>query len=465
MAKNITGGNRKKLLLALSFIGATACMLFILVFPSIYLVGSLLVVIGVTCLGNSFVLLNAFLPLLVANYSPSAGLSGNAMALHSPDLEADSDTESMDSSHSFVNAHGTNSAASATTAPALKVSNQISSRGVGVGYAAAVFVQLISICILLTFSKLSSSTSQTTLPMRAVLFVVGLWWAIFTIPTALWLRPRSGPPLPSSLLLSPKRSWLRWFPYITFAWRSLFRTIKSAFKLRQVLIFLAAWFLLSDAIATVSGSAILFARTELQMGTEALAGLSITATSSGIVGAFTWPLLARRWALESKYIIILCILLFEIIPLYGLLGFVPFVKSWGVGGLQQQWEIFPMGFILGFVMGGLSSYCRSLFGTMVPSNREAAFYALYAVTDKGSSVIGPAIVGRIVDGTGSIRIAFWFLAVLVVLPAPIVWCVNVEQGRGEALTMAGKGNESTMSPEDRSQHRTYEHEGLLAGEG
>jgi MFS-type transporter involved in bile tolerance (Atg22 family) len=54
-------------------------------------------------------------------------------------------------------------------------------------------------------------------------------------------------------------------------------------------------------------------------------------------------------------------------------------------------------------MGGLSSFCRSLYGELIPPGFEAAFYALYAITDKGSSVFGPAIVGAITDRYGEIR--------------------------------------------------------------
>ena len=93
----------------------------------------------------------------------------------------------------------------------------------------------------------------------------------------------------------------------------------------------------------------------------------------------------------------------------------------------------------GFVMGGLSSYCRGLFAAeLVPPGREAAFFALYAVTDKGSSAIGPAIVGRIVDGTGEIRLAFVFLAVLVVAPAGVLWWVDVGKGREEVRGLGVK---------------------------
>jgi MFS-type transporter involved in bile tolerance (Atg22 family) len=54
-------------------------------------------------------------------------------------------------------------------------------------------------------------------------------------------------------------------------------------------------------------------------------------------------------------------------------------------------------------MGGLSSFCRSLYGELIPPGFEAAFYALYAITDKGSSIFGPAIVGAITDAYGEIR--------------------------------------------------------------
>lgn len=87
-------------------------------------------------------------------------------------------------------------------------------------------------------------------------------------------------------------------------------------------------------------------------------------------------------------------------------------------------------------MGGLSSFCRSFYGVLVPPGSEASFYALYAVTDKGSSVVGPAIVGRIVDVTGSVRSGFWFLAVLILLPVPIIARVDSERGKQEAVAMA-----------------------------
>jgi UMF1 family MFS transporter len=430
-----------------AFTGATASMLFILVSPRVYLIGVLLTVVAVASLGSSFVLLNSFLPVLVARHPTiSGGADESFVPLGSMTSEGH-DSEEEDARIDDYSPPETGlldgapnsyrSLDSDKTLAMLKLSNSISSKGVGIGYAAAVFVQLISIGIIVVYSKLQTEPGSTsTMPMRTVLFVVGLWWALFTIPAALWLRSRPGPPLPMTASSSSRSRCISGLRYIVFAWSSLWKTIRVACQLRQVVIFLLGWFLLSDGVATISGTAILFARTELQLETTGVALLSITATASGIVGAFCWPKIGRRFKLNSVSILLCCIFLFEIIPLYGLLGFLPFIKSLGFIGLQKAWEIYPLAFLLGFIMGGISSYGRSIFGSLIPPGMEAAFYALMAVTDKGSSVIGPAIVARIIDVTGSIRMGFWFLAFLMISPTPFFWFVDVEKGRADGLMMA-----------------------------
>ena len=172
------------------------------------------------------------------------------------------------------------------------------------------------------------------------------------------------------------------------------------------------------------------------MKPAALALISLVGTLTGVIGAFSWSKFSRWLNIRPSQTIIACICLFEVIPLYGLLGYVPAVQRFGTFGLQQPWEMYPLGAIYGFVLGGLSSYCRSLFGELIPPGSEAAFYALYAITDKGSSVFGPAIVGAITDRYGQIRPAFVFLAVLIFIPLPLMLLVDVDRGRGEGIAMA-----------------------------
>lgn len=451
-------------------------MLFVFIAPPVFLLGSILAIVGVTCLGSSFVVLNSFLPVLVANdpsVQSSCELNGEELSELNQDDDPsewnawgpeDSDENGAngipDTNHRTLDTEdGLKGKRSGSSSPELQRSTQISSKGVGLGYSAAVFVQCLSILLLVTLNKTSLPKISGTLPTRFVLLLVGIWWAAFTVVSRRWLRARPGPHL-DTFSNSGVRKWRVWLRLVGFAWRSLWSTVKVAVQLREVMVFLAAWFLLSDAMATVSGTAILFARTELQMSTIAVGALSITATLSGMTGAFLWPHVSRRFNLQPNHTIMVCIGLFEIIPLYGMLAYIPFIRNWGVFGLQQPWEIFPLAIIHGIVSGGLSSYCRSFFGLLIPPGSEAAFYALYAATDKGSSFIGPAIVGFLIDATGQVRSGFFFIAVLIVLPIPLIWIVNADKGRREGVAMAERLDKSHGEPGDDVQ----EAEGLLTRE-
>lgn len=426
------GRFRKSFLLVFAFIGSISTMLFIGVVPKLYLFGALLAIIGNTCFGASFVLLNSFLPLLVRHHpsiiqSQQTGYNGIGNDDHlyeAREAAADATTPLLpaDRPDGTAPAHSVPAAVS----PELRLSTQLSSYGIGIGYIAGLVVQSVAILIVV-------GTGSTTFSLRLVLLLAGSWWFLFSIPAALWLRPRPGPPLPAEF--SGRRAWVS---YIIYAWKALFKTIGRARRLKDIVIFLGAWFLLSDSIATVSGTAVLFAKTTLGMHTAALGLINVIATIAGVIGAFSWSYVSRVFNLRASQTIVACVCLFELIPLYGLLGFIPAVKNWGVIGLQQPWEMYPLGAVYGLVLGGLSSYCRSFFGELIPPGFEAAFYALYAITDKGSSIFGPAIVGAITDRYGEIRPAFVFLAVLIALPLPLMLLVNVDRGKAEAATLAAE---------------------------
>ncbi|KAF2144484.1 uncharacterized protein K452DRAFT_295925 [Aplosporella prunicola CBS 121167] len=440
------GRYRKTLLLIFAFVGSTATMLFLPIVPKVYVLGALLAIVANTCFGASFVLLNSFLPLLVRHH-PSAQQAyidpdedpyfeedETRLAEEEP-VEEDEpvleEIDRVDSRTALIRASGTDITeplprSSAATSEALTLSTKISSYGIGIGYIAALLVQTFSIFLVIAIKS-------TTFSLRLVLFCIGAWWFIFAIPAAFWLKSRPGPPLRIDTSGGKARTC---FAYFSYSWKSLGKTVMHARRLKDILLFLGAWFLLSDAIATVSGTAVLFAKTSLEMKPAAIALINVIATISGIVGAFSWSRLSILMGLRPSQTILCCIGLFEIIPIYGLLGYIPAIRRLGVFGLQQPWEMYPLGAVYGFVLGGLSSYCRSLFGELIPPGFEAAFYALYAITDKGSSVFGPAVVGAITDATGEIRPAFWFLAALIGLPFPLMLAVNVERGKYDALALS-----------------------------
>ncbi|KAJ9157390.1 Autophagy-related protein [Pleurostoma richardsiae] len=469
------GNYRKKLLLAFAWIGSFSVMAYIFISKNVYLVGALIAIISNTSFGASFVLLNSFLPLLVRHHpriefdeeditrTPDLDpTSAESRALEEPNGDIDSETLNDPTSALLPAAEGQQGSLGLArvrthedlTSLELQLSTEISAKGIGIGYCAGLAVQCAAILILIAMKN-------TTWSQRVVLFMIGVWWAIFTIPAAMWLRPRPGPPLPA---VASRKGAFAWVSYTLYAWKSLFRTVQLARRLVDIILFLAGWFLLSDAIATTSSTAILFAKTQLHMQPWALGMINVISTSAGIMGAFSWSFISRRLRLKPHQTILACIAIFELIPIYGLMGYLPFVQRWGVVGLQQPWEMYPLAAVYGFVLGGLSGYCRSLYGELIPPGSEAAFYALYAITDKGSSVFGPAIVGAIIDASGEIRPAFWFLAALVGLPAPLIWFVNAERGKieGEKLAEIIEGFKARESGSSSEAQSDAESQAILA---
>ncbi|KAJ5951798.1 uncharacterized protein N7479_010211 [Penicillium vulpinum] len=440
------GTYRKTLLIIFAFIGSIATMLFLIVVPRIYLLGGLLAIISNTCFGASFVLLNSFLPVLVRHHpslkeSEEATPSGDNVASLSGDSlfssAGNNDSTNVDDLTPLLgpDREVTKASAATTTSLELKLSTRISSNGIGIGYIGAVILQMFSILVVVV-------VRPSTFSLRLVLFLIGLWWFVFTIPAAFWLRTRPGPPL----LGSDGKPLHSWIGYMAYAWKSLGKTVTRARQLKDIVIFLAAWLLLSDGIATVSGTAVLFAKTQLNMKPAALGLINVIVMLAGVFGAFSWRYISNFFNLRASQTIISCIILFEVIPLYGLLGFIPAVQRVGLG-LHQPWEMYPLGAVYGLVMGGLSSYCRSFFGQLIPPGYEAAFYALYAITDKGSSIFGPAIVGAITDRYGEIRPAFVFLAVLIIVPLPLMLLVDVDRGKRDALALGAELDGLQQGPE------------------
>lgn len=278
-----------------------------------------------------------------------------------------------------------------------RVAADISGKGVASGYVSALLVQILTMLILIKSDNM----------LQPVIGLVGLWWLIGQVPVVAWLKEPIQPP--------PTDEPWHW----NEGWRSLGVTISKARELQDVMTFLAGWFLLSDAVTTINSTAVLFARANLQMNTPALALIGLLT----VVFAITGSLFAPRLRLNIVNIAMAA----AVIPLYGIIGFfVPFI------GLKHAWEMYLLAVWYGIVLGALNAVCRSQFSLLIPSGRETMFFALYAVTDKGSSVLGPAITGVITDRTHDIRYTFYFLLGMMLLAAYSFSNVDFVRGQKEA---------------------------------
>ena len=85
-------------------------------------------------------------------------------------------------------------------------------------------------------------------------------------------------------------------------------------------------------------------------------------------------------------------------------------------GLQKgsAVQFYVLGVAIGVVLGGTQALTRSLFSQLIPVGKEAEYYGLYEISDKGTSWLGPLAFGLAFQLTGSYRVAIVSLVIFFV---------------------------------------------------
>jgi UMF1 family MFS transporter len=95
-----------------------------------------------------------------------------------------------------------------------------------------------------------------------------------------------------------------------------------------------------------------------------------------------------------------------------------------------------MASVIAIVLGGSQALSRSLFSRMIPAGKEAAFFGLYEVSERGTSWMGPLLFSIVIARTGSYRYALLSLIFFFVVGLVILWFTNTDRGIREAGNLA-----------------------------
>eukprot|EP00742_Colponemidia_sp_Colp-10_P007300 GILJ01007850.1.p1 GENE.GILJ01007850.1~~GILJ01007850.1.p1 ORF type:complete len:558 (-),score=49.05 GILJ01007850.1:103-1713(-) len=406
---------RNTLLSFFAVIGSVACMCFVFVVsPDSWWVAALLLLVSNVSSGLCSVFYNSFLPLLVRFHPKLQQFrASNSSTFKDPTTQLENDTQ-------YARVHE-------------QMSDHISKTGSTAGFSAS-FILLVASVVLIS---LDSSMDG----LRTVLFLTGLWWCVFSRWSAWRLKRRPGPPLPQG-----KR-------YLSIGWVKAYRTFAEAKQLPNTMKYLLSYFLFSDAISTLSHVAIVFGVEELKMTTQGLILLAVEVPLLAVVGNFLFVHLQNKWGVRPITMLKRHLWFLSLIPCYAFMGlFLPF-------GLVYPFEIYILGLIYGLNLGSSLSYARTVYADLIPHGHEAQFFSLYAITDRGSSWIGPLICSVIFDLTNSMRMGMSFLLFSFFAAIWLLNRVDVEEGRlhAQAYTVVEveRSNAVNVVELSLSQSRTW----------
>jgi MFS transporter, UMF1 family len=269
--------------------------------------------------------------------------------------------------------------------------DEVSSRGYAFGYLGGGVLLALNLALVLNAGAFGLSRD---LAVRLSLLSAGLWWGGFGALTFARLRTR-----PAPMGAPPGRA------AVAAGLAHVAATVRELWRLPQTFRFLVAYMLYNDGIQTVISTASVFLAQELFVarGLAAdesfLIGLVLTIQFIAFFGALLFERLAR--IVQTKNAILISLVLWTGVIVYSY----RFLETTG-----QAWV---MGGVIAIVLGGSQALSRSLFSLMIPPGREASFFGLYEISERGTSWIGPLIFGMVAGATNSYRQAILSLVVLL----------------------------------------------------
>ncbi|HEY3109453.1 MAG TPA: MFS transporter, partial [Chloroflexota bacterium] len=185
------------------------------------------------------------------------------------------------------------------------------------------------------------------------------------------------------------------------------RTFAEARRYPQTLLFLAAYLLYNDGIQTVIALSSQFAQEELGLSIATLSSVALMVQFVGVAGTLAFAGLAERIGAQRSVVLSLVVWSGVLIYAYG------FLRTAG--------QYAALAAVIALVLGGSQALSRSLYAQMVPREREAEYFGLYEVSERGTSWLGPLLFGLALQLTGSYRVSIlslivFFLAGLALLP-------------------------------------------------
>ena len=272
--------------------------------------------------------------------------------------------------------------------------DKVSSRGYAYGYLGGGMLLALNLLFVLGAPRLGISTG---LAVRLAFLSAGIWWGGFAIITFTRLRTRE-----QSRKLPPGQN------YLTAGVKELGSTFRILRQLPLTLRYLVAYLIYNDGIQTVIFASSAFLEQELFQSENPtfLLQIFLVVQFVAVIGALLFERLA--YLINARNAILVSLVLWAAVVIYGY-GFLHTVP--------QAWI---MAIVIAIVLGGSQALSRSLFSRMIPKGREASFFGIYEVSERGTSWMGPLLFSVVIARTGSYRQAlasliFFFVVGLVIL--------------------------------------------------
>ncbi|UOR13234.1 MFS transporter [Halobacillus amylolyticus] len=280
--------------------------------------------------------------------------------------------------------------------------DKVSAKGFAFGYIGGGVLLALNLMMILNYQWFGLPNSLVASQLSFV--SVSIWWFVFSIPLFKNVKEEKK--------LNPQRTE----SYAKIGFKRVGRTFRELNQFKQLFVFLLAFWLYNDGISTIIKMATIYGR-DIGIDSNSLIIALLITQFVGIPFAFLFGFLADK--ITAKRALTLALYIYLAIVALGYF-------------MTTALHFYLLAICVGMVQGGAQSLSRSIFGRMVPADRQAEFYGFYGISSKFAAIFGPfafALVGQL---TGSSRLGILSLLVFFIGGIVLLKFVDVEKGAKEA---------------------------------
>lgn len=205
---------------------------------------------------------------------------------------------------------------------------------------------------------------------------VGVWWAVFSIPLLLNVK-ETDDSNSQSLSAQGKPPFA---VLVRQSFSSLLTTIKSIRQHRNVWLFLLAYWLYIDGVATIIRMAVDFGLS-IGLPSNTLITALLMVQFIGFPATIYFGRLAERIGARRGLWIALWVYVIA--------------TGYAAVAMTSSLEFYVLAVALGLVQGATQSLSRSLFSNLIPQEKSGEYFGFMNMMGKAAAVVGPVLVGAV----------------------------------------------------------------------
>ncbi|RAQ63848.1 autophagy-related protein Atg22B2 [Aspergillus flavus] len=244
--------------------------------------------------------------------------------------------------------------------------------------------------------------------------VLGLWWFIFQ-------QKRPGPPVPKGS------------SYATIGFKQLWVAFREVRSLPQTFLYFLAYFLLADGLNTTGTLVSIIQNNEVSFSFLQLTYLGIVQAVTSTISTFGFWYIQKYFKISTKRMFLVTNFFSVFIPFWGMLGL------WTTRiGYHHRWEFYFYNVVFGLFQAPYYAYAQTMISELMPQGYDNMFFALFGITNRASSIIGPNVIQAIINDTQNNWMGFPFLFSICTAAMIMISFVDVEKGREDGRKFVQK---------------------------